>query len=1046
MTNEDVSPEGVYLAAGDYFGVPGDNPMSDDDGDGIWTITMAMPLGYSGAYTFTNGACGDWSCKENIVGQDCAYGTWSDRFLEEVTANGATISTCFAQCTSDGFCESVSAAEVTFQVDMSDYSGSFNEVFVTGGFDGWCGSCIPMTDFDGTGIYSATVSLESNMSYEYMYVVDGWQDAEQLTPGDPCVLTSGDFTNRLLETGDEDMVLSPVCWNSCFACPESDISFYEDFANGFAGNNGVGGWTVEDTGGGLIWQYVDESGNGFYADGSASGVNPPAGEFSTNIESLNSTSASNGWVIYDNDYWNTPISEGYSDNEGWLTSPVLNLSESASVIVSWEQYFRYCCHPDAPVYLQVTNDGGESWVTFDGHGDFIEAPNTVSENGFTTTVDISCMAAGESNVQIRFSYLQAPETGEGYSHYFWGIDDVMIFEAPVNNDLEVLQVTNGDVSEGWELTVTPMEQLPLIENGGVLTGVMFRNVGNLDQTDVELQVEVLDTDGNLLESVTQNVGLVPASANSEQCPIHPSDTSYVSTNWVPEEIGVYELRVTISSDAEDELPMNNVFSRMIEFSEEQMGHDKEAVDYEFVPSDSDIDGLFNPTGYGNHFKMENPGSLVYGLAIKFGPNSGGGVLEFETRLYEVQGTIEWEDALLNSTSWLYDDDWTPSELDQSEFVYLPFDSPVEVNATSSYFAAVISEFESEAQLTIAGNLNTDTDRSTGFYGMDNDGYFSWLSQGLGISELNSTPAIRLVFSPGEFSGCMDPEACNFSPAATTNGFCDYETCAGCMDEEACNFDSQATIEYNGVCTFPGCFDPEASNYSQNAGCEGECFYLTYDCASVGDAAWSDEAIGLFPEWQDAMHGVAWEGEWVFNIPATIVEPGSAVSYGVHHVEWSSVTGIPSWATTDYALADLEASSQHCIAASGTPATPGLHEITASGEVFISIFGQPFSIGEQSFSATLEVMANPNPIPGCTYPLASNYLSYATLDDGGCEYWGCTDIDAADFNPFANIDDGSCGDGCDPLTGSNCASDSNGDGQVNVTDLLILLGEFGGICE
>jgi hypothetical protein len=225
------------------------------------------------------------------------------------------------------------------------------------------------------------------------------------------------------------------------------------------------------------------------------------------------------------------------------------------------------------VYLQVTNDGGESWVTFDGHGDFIEAPNTVSENGFTTTVDISCMAAGESNVQIRFSYLQAPETGEGYSHYFWGIDDVMIFEAPVNNDLEVLQVTNGDVSEGWELAVTPMEQLPQIENGGVLTGVMFRNVGNLDQTDVELQVEVLDMDGNLLESVTQNVGLVPANANSEQCPIHPSDTSYVPTNWVPEEIGVYELRVTVSSDAEDELPMNNVYSRMIEFSEAQMGHD-----------------------------------------------------------------------------------------------------------------------------------------------------------------------------------------------------------------------------------------------------------------------------------------------------------------------------------------------------------------------------------------------------------------------------------------------------------------------------------------
>ena len=92
------------------------------------------------------------------------------------------------------------------------------------------------------------------------------------------------------------------------------------------------------------------------------------------------------------------------------------------------------------------------------------------------------------------------------------------------------------------------------------------------------------------------------------------------------------------------------------------------------------------------------------------------------------------------------------------------------------------------------------------------------------------------------------------------------------------------------------------------------------------------------------------------------------------------------------------------------------------------------------------MDNPNPIPGCTYPLASNYLPYATSDNGSCVFFGCTDPDAADFNPFANIDDGSCGDGCDPLTGSNCASDSNGDGQVNVTDLLILLGEFGGICE
>ena len=40
------------------------------------------------------------------------------------------------------------------------------------------------------------------------------------------------------------------------------VLFYEDFANGFDGNNGVGAWTVEDTGEGQIWQHVDVAGNG----------------------------------------------------------------------------------------------------------------------------------------------------------------------------------------------------------------------------------------------------------------------------------------------------------------------------------------------------------------------------------------------------------------------------------------------------------------------------------------------------------------------------------------------------------------------------------------------------------------------------------------------------------------------------------------------------------------------------------------------------------------------------------------------------------------
>jgi hypothetical protein len=47
--------------------------------------------------------------------------------------------------------------------------------------------------------------------------------------------------------------------------------------------------------------------------------------------------------------------------------------------------------------------------------------------------------------------------------------------------------------------------------------------------------------------------------------------------------------------------------------------------------------------------------------------------------------------------------------------------------------------------------------------------------------------------------------------------------------------------------------------------------------------------------------------------------------------------------------------------------------------------------------------------------------------------------------FAQLPDGSCGDGCDPTDLNTCSTYSNGDGQVNVTDLLTLLGEFGTTC-
>ena len=519
------------------------------------------------------------------------------------------------------------------------------------------------------------------------------------------------------------------------------ILFYEDFANGFEGNNGIGAWTSEDTGEGLIWQAVDAAGNGYYADGSASGVQPPAGEFSTNIGSINSTTADNGWMVFDCDYFNTPISEGYENTEGWITSPSMDFTDVGSVVITWEQYFRYCCYPYAPIYLEVSNDGGLTWTTFDAHGTFIESANQASANVLTTSVDISCVAANNADVQVRFSYLQAPETGDAYSHYYWGIDDVTISENPVANDLSTVQLTNGDVWNVFEYRVTPLEQAIPEADGGLLAGVLYRNEGNANQDETTVTIEVLDEGGNVLSSTVEELGTVNSFANALNCPANSQDTVYVATGWTPTETGNYVLQATIASANEDENPDDNVISKVIVYTDDEYGHDDEgALDVEFRPLDSDIAGLFNPAGYGNYFHMHNEGSMAYGVTVRFGPNCGGGDLEFETRLYTYDGAVGLTDSPFETTYWAYDDAWTPGSAATSEYVYLPFEDPIELTNENFYFAGVINEFESEAELTVLGNANSDTDNSTGDYGLTGAGDYVW------FTSQTATPAIRLILS------------------------------------------------------------------------------------------------------------------------------------------------------------------------------------------------------------------------------------------------------------------------------------------------------------
>ncbi len=99
------SPDGIWLAAGTDFGAPGGEfRMNDDDSDGIYSITVERGIGFNTFYSFANGNCPDYSCKENINGQDCAISSnFDDRQLSAVTQD-TTINTCFGICSDNTAC------------------------------------------------------------------------------------------------------------------------------------------------------------------------------------------------------------------------------------------------------------------------------------------------------------------------------------------------------------------------------------------------------------------------------------------------------------------------------------------------------------------------------------------------------------------------------------------------------------------------------------------------------------------------------------------------------------------------------------------------------------------------------------------------------------------------------------------------------------------------------------------------------------------------------------------------------------------------------
>ncbi|MGB0149655.1 MAG: hypothetical protein ACPF87_02055 [Flavobacteriales bacterium] len=327
--------------------------------------------------------------------------------------------------------------------------------------------------------------------------------------------------------------------------------------------------------------------------------------------------------------------------------------------------------------------------------------------------------------------------------------------------------------------------------------------------------------------------------------------------------------------------------------------------------------------------------------------------------------------------------------------------------------------------------------------------------------------------------CSDTLACNYNPELwwVDEAYQQDEIVVGCVYDEApfdCYGNCLNDSDEDGVCDeleVAGCTEPVAFNFDPFATEEdGSCQSLGPNC-SLTDEAWQElNALEFLP--QQGTEMLLGELDTLDQIalvlPSIIAEPATGVSYLAQSFTVDSVTGVPEGLELLQAPESLVAGQATCVKLAGIPTEVGPYWLDVYGTLTILLFGQPYTINNSVVSHLIQVLPNPNPIPGCTYPWGGNFLPFATVDDGSCIVTGCTDSDACNHQPLANADDGSCDYSClgctydqalnfnpeatrddgtchfqNPV--SPCPADLDGSGNVGSGDLLMLLAAYGEEC-
>lgn len=254
----------------------------------------------------------------------------------------------------------------------------------------------------------------------------------------------------------------------------------EDFANGIPAT-----WTNSTA----PWEYRGTSTSPSNSTGSQ-------GAYASAGNPIASATASNGFIIFDSDFYdNNGVAGAFgtgmypTPHNGDLRTDMIDMSAYADVLLTFNSYYR--------------TFAGQAFVDFYVAGVFVERVQVhanIAVNDATFTDEIALVrvpfsVVGNSDVQMSFVFEGSTNSNNGFTgYYFWQIDDLTLAETPANI-IEIEDVViggfwldyanysglgfNGIV--GLDYTVTPTSQLA--NHPYVIEGVL-RNSGASDQESI----------------------------------------------------------------------------------------------------------------------------------------------------------------------------------------------------------------------------------------------------------------------------------------------------------------------------------------------------------------------------------------------------------------------------------------------------------------------------------------------------------------------------------------------------------------------------------